>query len=148
MRPAYLYTSKITCLATEDAIGSDDLYGVLGDQTFSLGSYNVNDIQTGVTEQVIPVGVSELAICESDFPDPDDTLTIIDLTQDMDVDRTHGILTGAGRYTIEFIVISEPEEVIDSPCSASCPTCGYSCQRPASHAGTVHWCGQHTWGWN
>lgn len=147
MRPAYLYITKVSCLATEDELGRDDLYGILGDETFSLGSYAADEQNTNVAERAIPQGVTDLTIAESDFPDPDDMLGTIDLTQDMDVDRVFGILTGSARYDIEFKVISEPEEA--SPrCGTSCPTCGNGCIKDPTHAGTVHWCGQHEWGAN
>jgi hypothetical protein len=144
MRPSYLQITKITCLATEDDFGSDDLYGILGADAFSLGSYSANEIRTDVAEQVIPPGTTELTIAESDFPDPDDMLAQVDLTHDMDVDRTHGVMTGNARYTIEFRVVSEAQD----KCPQTCPICGGPCLRDSSHGGTVHWCGRHEWGAN
>jgi len=41
--------------------------------------------------------------------DPDDVLISIDLTQDMDVDRIVGIMTGSARYNVSFKVTSEPD---------------------------------------
>ena len=148
MRPAYLYVTKISCLATEDEFGNDDLYGVLGNDTFSLGSYAANDVRTDFAERVIAPGVTQWVIAESDLVDPDDTLATIDLTQDMDVDRTHGIMTGSARYTIEFKVIGEADDTVSDKCPESCPTCGDPCLHASSHPGRVHWCGRHEWGAN
>ena len=147
MRPAYLHITRVTCLATEDEFGRDDLYGILGDETFSLGSYAADEQHAEFPERAIPVGVTEFTIAESDFPDPDDALGTIDLTQDMDVDRVFGIMTGNARYDVEFKVVSEAEEA--SPrCGSGCPTCGNGCIKDANHGGTAHWCGQHEWGAN
>ena len=147
MRPAYLYITKVTCLATDDEFGHDDLYGILGTETFSLGSYAADDQKTDFSAQAIPIGVTEFSIAESDFPDPDDLLGTIDLTQDMDVDRVFGIMTGSARYDIEFKVVSESEDT-SARCGSGCPTCGNGCIKDPNHGGTMHWCGQHEWGAN
>jgi hypothetical protein len=148
MHPAYLDITKITCVTTEDTIGSDDLYGILGAVKFSLGSYNAGDVRTAFDEVVIGSGVTELTIAESDLVDPDDMLGTIDLTQDMDVDRIFGILSGSARYDIEFKVISADDDVTADACPSTCPTCGGACLKRSSHGGTVHWCGKHEWGAN
>jgi hypothetical protein len=149
MRPAYLIITKVTCIATEDTFGDDDLYGIMGSVRFSLGSYSADVVRTDFVELVIPLGVTELTIAESDFPDSDDMLGTIDLTADMDRDRTFGILTDSARYTIDFMVVSEADDVVDesSSCTATCPTCGNKCIRRHT-PGQFHWCGRHEWGFN
>jgi len=145
--PSYLTITKVECIATEDTFGADDLYGVLGSVTFALGSYSAGDVRTDFVDVVIPAGVAELAIYESDFPDSDDLLGSIDLTQDMDSDRIFGILTDGARYTIEFTVTSEADDAVGPLCGETCPTCGKQCIYRHS-PGTRHSCGQHEWGWN
>ena len=41
--PALLTLKTITCLATEDVIGSDDLTGVMGADHFRIGSFRAGD---------------------------------------------------------------------------------------------------------
>lgn len=139
----FLRITKVSCIATEDTVGTDDLYVIIGPDSYSLGTYSAGSIRTDILDQVVPAGVTEATFAEKDFPDPDDVLGAIDLTQEMDVDRVLGIMEGSARYDISFLVVSEPGD----RCSSICPTCGGQCRR-AGHDGTVHWCGQHEWGAN
>jgi hypothetical protein len=106
-RPSFLTLSTITCLETEDFTGSDDLVGVMGNDRFAFGRFAAQEsYDIGVTRP-IDEGVTELSIVEVDDIDPDDELITIDLTQDMDVDRVVGIMTGRARYDVAFKVTSE-----------------------------------------
>nr|WP_180204882.1 hypothetical protein [Pseudomonas sp. SbOxS1]NYU04882.1 hypothetical protein [Pseudomonas sp. SbOxS1] len=147
MHPAFLVINKIVCIQTEDLIESDDLYGVLGDSLLSLGQFNDNQERVDYPEIIIPDGVLELTLAEHDVADSDDVLGVIDLTQDMDMDREFGILEGRARYNVYFFVAGEPDEQLVDRCPEACPTCGGACLRK-NHDGQVHWCGRHEWGAN
>lgn len=149
MHPTLLMINRIACEATDDGIGSDDLYAVIGGQSIALGSFSAGDrIDLGI-EVSIPAGASRMTVMERDFPDPDDALATIDLSQDMDVERVVGILQGDARYDIWFRVISGGDGIEGGGrCPDSCPTCGDPCLKDANHGGTVHWCGRHEWGAN
>jgi hypothetical protein len=69
---AVLLIETVTCIATEDLIGEDDLRGVLGLSRFSIGRFKDGDSRRVDIEQPIPDGVSTLQIFEKDSPDADD----------------------------------------------------------------------------
>src|SRR4051812_36114739 len=107
--PSFLTLSTITCLATEDFTGSDDLVGIMVNDRFPIGRFAEQDsFDVGITRNIVQ-GVTELTIVEVNEFDPDDELITIDLTQDMDVDRVVGILTGRARYDVAFKVTSQPD---------------------------------------
>jgi hypothetical protein len=107
--PAFLNLKSITCLKTEDSIGSDDLVGILGNDRFTIGTFDDGTSQDVDITRSIEQGVTELTISEADSLDADDVLITIDLTQDMDTDRVVGILRGRARYDVSFKVVSEPD---------------------------------------
>ncbi len=106
--PGLLILGNITCLATEDLTGTDDLVGILGNDRFEIGRFKEQDSFDVGIQRAIASGVTELRIVEADAIDSDDLLITIDLTQDMDVDRVVGILTGRARYDVNLKVVSEP----------------------------------------
>jgi hypothetical protein len=107
-RLSSLKLGLVTCIATNDFTGADDLVGVLGADRFSIGEFEAgSSFDVGIERPIAP-GVTELTILEADVIE-DDVLAAIDLTQDMDVDRVFSILTGAARYDVNFLVISEPD---------------------------------------
>ncbi|AFE07403.1 hypothetical protein COCOR_07220 [Corallococcus coralloides DSM 2259] len=148
MHPAYLFITKVVCNATDDTFGADDLYGILGNDTFPIGQFKAGDQKDLTVERPIPPGVNGLTIAESDFPGQNDVLDTIDLLQNMDVERVIGILVGDARYDITFRVISAADDATEERCPETCPTCGDGCRKQNPHGGTVHWCGRHEWGAN
>jgi hypothetical protein len=107
-QPSLLRIGVVTCIATDDFTGSDDLFGVIGEDRFFIGQFEAgSSLDVGVEASIAP-GVTELTIIEEDLTG-DDTLIAIDLTQDMNVERTVGVLTGDARYDISFTVISALE---------------------------------------
>jgi hypothetical protein len=103
--PFFLSLNTITCLATQNSTGSDDLVGIMGNDRFAIGRFKENDIiNVGINRPIAP-GVTELTILN----DPDDTLIKVDLTNDMDVDRVVGILASRARYDAALKVTSEPD---------------------------------------
>lgn len=107
-QPSLLKLGVVTCHATDDFIGPDDLVGVVGTGRFPIGQFEAGtSFDVGIEMPIAP-GVTELTILEADVIE-DDVLATIDLTQDMDVDRVFGILTGDARYDVNFVVISGPD---------------------------------------
>ncbi|NNC02840.1 hypothetical protein HJC10_08230 [Corallococcus exiguus] len=74
MHPAYLMITKVVCNASDDTFGADDLYGVLGNDTFTIGQFQAGDQKDITVERLIPPGVNDLTIAESDFPDQGEVL--------------------------------------------------------------------------
>jgi hypothetical protein len=107
-RPSFLKIGRITCIATDDFTGTDDLAGFLGSDRFFIGKFAAGDsIDVGVEASIAP-GLSELTIVEEDLTGNNSLITI-DLTQNMGVQRTVGVLTGDARYDISLVVISGPD---------------------------------------
>jgi hypothetical protein len=104
---SFVKIQSVTCLATEDLTGSDDLVGVMGPARFAIGTFNDGDIRRVDIQQIVPRGVTTLDIFEGDAIDADDLLGTIDLTQDTDVDRVFSIVEGRARYVINFGVATE-----------------------------------------
>lgn len=105
-QPAFLTIKTVACLKTEDSIGEDDLFGVIGIDRFVIGHFQDDTTQDVGINRAIPSGAVELTIVETDIVGPDDVLITIDLTQDMDVERIVGVLTGRARYNLTFQVTS------------------------------------------
>jgi hypothetical protein len=106
-RPSLLRIGLVTCIATDDFTGTDDLAGFLGGERLFIGRFAAGSSFDVGVEVLIAPGVTELTIMEEDLTG-NTTLITIDLSQDMDVERIVGVLTGDARYDISFIVISEP----------------------------------------
>lgn len=107
--PAYLIIGKVTCLATDDLTGNDQLVGVMGNDRFMIGEFNAGDSRDVGINRNVPVGVTELVVLETDAIDPDDELARIDLLTDMDVARTVGIVGDSARYDIELTVTGQSD---------------------------------------
>ncbi|MBR0820238.1 hypothetical protein [Bradyrhizobium liaoningense] len=107
-RPSLVRIGVVTCIATDDFTGSDTLVAQLGGDRVFIGDFVAEDSRDVGVEASIAPGITELTILEED-PTGDDELITIDLTRDMDVDRTVGVLVGDARYDISFKVISEPD---------------------------------------
>ena len=107
--PAFLSIGQITCITTEDSTGSDDLFGILGSDKFSIGSFDDGTSKNVGINRTIASGVTKLKIMEADLLDSDDTLITIDLTQQMDTDRVVAILAGRARYNVSLKVNSESD---------------------------------------
>src|SRR5688572_28811678 len=106
--PAKLTITTVTCHATDDVTGNDELVGVMGGQQFRIGEFNAGDVRTLNLDLVVPAGATTLQIFEEDV-DPNDLLATVDLERDMDGDRIVSILEGSARYVINFKVTSEPD---------------------------------------
>lgn len=106
--PSFLTIRRVACEATEDLIGSDDLAGVIGLDRFTIGRFNDGESANLDLRRAIAPGSTTLKILEEDF-EGDDTLTTIDLTQDMDVERQASIRFGRASYEVFFTVTSEPD---------------------------------------
>jgi hypothetical protein len=107
--PFTLKLEKITCHATEDFVGSDDLVGVMGPDRFSIGAFKAGESRALDLERTIPRGVGTLEIFEGDVIGPDDALLSIDLTREMDTERVVASLVGDARYVINFLVASQAD---------------------------------------
>lgn len=139
----FLRITKVSCLATEDDVGNDDLYITIGPASYPLGQYGAGTERTDVLERPVPADITQATFFECDPLDPDDELGSIDLTSEMDVEHVFATLIGNARYVINFVLVSQEGD----RCTSACPTCGGQC-RKGRHGGTVHWCGQHEWGAN
>lgn len=106
--PAFLKLNTVTCNATEDLIGSDDLVGVMGADRFKIGRFNDSESQQVSIERPIVAGVTTLRIIEEDL-DPDDELGRIDLSQDLDQNRTVHLRHGRADYVFKFFVASQSD---------------------------------------
>lgn len=109
--PAHILFRSATCNATEDYLGSDELYAVAGGMTFHLGSFTAGQSRSYDAEKTLPVGTTTLEVYERDLPpfDDDDLLGRADLTIDMDQDRTVSFQGDDADYRLTFKVISEPD---------------------------------------
>lgn len=107
-KPGFLQLKSVKCEATEDIVGSDDLYGLLGTRQFEIGSFVQGQEATLDLEIVVPPGVTTLQVFERDI-DPNDLLGEVDLAQEMDVERVVTLWAGRARYVLQLQVTSEPE---------------------------------------
>lgn len=107
--PSFLTITHVTCRATEDWVGSDDVYGVLGMARFRIGRFSTDQPDNPVeVNQNVVQGVTTLRIVEEDI-EGDDLLGEIDLTVDMDVERTVRITGDGADYDITLKVTSQPD---------------------------------------
>ena len=106
MTPALLLITKVTCNATDDYTGSDDLVGLLGSYRFKIGSFRAGVTIEPMLEQPIPAGVTEFVVLESDLTG-DDELLRVDLGESTDIDRIVGVMGTDARYDICFRVTSQ-----------------------------------------
>jgi len=106
--PSLLTIGTVTCLATDDLLGRDELVGQLGADRFSIGRFNAGDTIEAAVSRPIASGVDTLVISEADLTG-DNELIRVDLTQGMDRDRVVGILTGRARYDLSLRVASESD---------------------------------------
>ena len=102
--PSFLHIRHITCHETDDTIGSDDLYGVMGVDRFTIGSFSSGDSRRLDIQRNVPAGVSTLRIFEHDTIDSDDELGAIDLREGMDTERTVRVGQGSASYDITLLV--------------------------------------------
>jgi tetrahydromethanopterin S-methyltransferase subunit F len=107
-RPSLIRIGVVTCIATDDLTGSDTLVAQIGGDRVFIGDFVAGDSRDVGVEASIAPGVTKLTILVEDLTGNDELITI-DLTQDMDVDRTVGVRVGDARYDISFKVISEPD---------------------------------------
>jgi len=107
--PAFLQLTTVVCNSTEDLIGSDDIVGMMGADRFTIGRFSGPERRDVNIARPIVAGVTSLRIIESDLIDPNDELGIIDLTQDLDQNRSVRIQSGKADYELQFVVQSEPD---------------------------------------
>lgn len=103
---AMLQLNTVTCHATDDSVGSDELVGVMGPARFSIGRFADGESKNLGLQQIVPAGVGTLQIIEKEAVGSNDLLASIDLMKDIDTDRVHSIMQGRARYVINFKVTS------------------------------------------
>jgi hypothetical protein len=112
--PAFLDLSEVKCITTDDAVGRDDVYVRFKDINsndvgggFNLGLFNAGD--TSGREVLIPAGAVTLELWESDTFTADDLIGAIDLTEDMDVERSVTLTHGSAEYALQLQVGSQSD---------------------------------------
>jgi hypothetical protein len=111
-RPAFLEVTRFACHSTNDVTGSDDVVGVMGPRTFSIGAFTAGDERALSISLIVPQGVSTLRIVELDLSG-NDLIGTIDLTADMDTEVTRNVQGDDANYDITFRVISASSDVAE-----------------------------------
>lgn len=144
--PSFLHIRHITCNETDDSIGADDLYGLLGVNRFTIGRFHTGNSYRVDIERAVPEGVTTLRIFEDDTFDNDDEIGTIDLTEAMDTERTIRVGQGSGSYDITFLVVSA--DIPGPPplprCRTRCTFCGADCMQILGHEGNHQCANEHT----
>ncbi len=112
--PLTFTIGEVTCHTTFDLLG-DDLIGVLGTVTFPIGTFrklpgDASVIrQTDPITQAVPPGQIFLVIKKHNLLSADDTLLVIDLTQNPGVTKSYTIASGNGFYELALTSVVTPD---------------------------------------
>jgi hypothetical protein len=117
-RPAFLTIKHFVSNSTNDFTGSDDVVGVMGPLRFTIGSFAAGDDKQLDISQLVPVGESTRRIVETDLTGDDD-IGSIDLTVNMDVDKTANVQGQDANYDITYLVVSASDDPVSEETESS-----------------------------
>lgn len=104
--PALIRIESVTCKATEDTVGRDDLYLVMGPHRVYLGPFHPLETRDFGIEKALGPSITSMKVYEHDLLDADDLMATIDLTSEMDTPRVEHFAYGTAAYMIAFYVAS------------------------------------------
>lgn len=104
-RPYRVTIKRIKCHSTNDYTGSDDLYGVLGNNRFDIGSFTAGDDRELEISQLVPAGVVDLFFKERDVTG-DNLIGQISLVNHVDYVHRMNVRGGGANYDVSYLVES------------------------------------------
>ena len=105
-KPFSVNIKRVKCNSINDYTGEDDLYGLIGEIRFPIGSFSPGNDYNLDINQVVPAGERMLTILEHDYTVADNILGYIDLAEVMDSDRRVNISGADANYDFWIYVTS------------------------------------------